>query len=521
MPFTSARRGAKRLRAAIRAQLLAPQILAFLPAVTLAGFWIGGQTALLVLALVVPGLFAFGGLFGTGPRVRIDGVTGLPARETAVAALDAALPVATGQGRAAAALSAMIDHAADALADLDDAGRDSVLTAVADRIAGALRDADVVARSGPAEFAIALTDLRRADHEALTTIARRLQDAVSEPISVDGQRVFVTLSVGFCLPGKTRDPGANAMMAAADRALAMARAAGGATVRGYDPGMARADIATPVTDAELAHALDAGEIQPWFQPQVAAGDGRLLGFEALARWHHPKRGVIQPDDFLPRAMAAGFSRRLVEVMLYGALQNLRAWDRAGLRVPSVSVNFTPEDLVSPDIADRVRWELDRFDLAPDRFVVEVLETALDGTDDATGHNLRALRDLGCGIDIDDFGRGSTSIARIRRFAATRLKIDRSLVSGLDRDTAQREVAAAIITMARGLGVATLAEGVERIGERTVLAEIGCDAVQGFGIARPMPAEDAPGWIAAWQGRHGLADLPARTLHMREPTGKTA
>ncbi len=128
MPFTSARRGAQRLRATIRAQLLAPQILAFLPAVTLAGYWIGGQTALLILALVVPGLFAFGGLFGTAPRIGVDGVTGLPPRETAVAALDAALPVAAERGRAAAALSAMIDHAGDALADLDDAGRDAVLT---------------------------------------------------------------------------------------------------------------------------------------------------------------------------------------------------------------------------------------------------------------------------------------------------------------------------------------------------------------------------------------------------------
>jgi predicted signal transduction protein with EAL and GGDEF domain len=415
----------------------------------------------------------------------------------------------------------MIDHAGDALADLEDAGRDAVLAAVADRIVGALRDADVVTRSGAAEFAIALTDLRRADHEALTTIARRLQDAVSEPISVDGQRVFVTLSVGFCLPGKTRDPGASAMMDAAERALAMARAAGGATVRGYDAGMHQAEIAAPVTDAELARALDSGEIQPWFQPQVAAGDGRLLGFEALARWNHPKRGIVQPDDFLPRAMAAGLSRRLAEVMLYGSLQNLRAWDRAGLRVPTVSVNFTPEDLAAPDLADRIRWELDRFDLAPDRFVVEVLETTLDGTGDATGHNLRALRDLGCGIDIDDFGRGNTSVAGIRRFAATRLKIDRSLVSGLDREPAQRDVATAIVTMARGLGVATLAEGVERIGERTVLAEIGCDAVQGFGIARPMPPEDAPGWIAAWQGRHGTAEVPATPRPLHETTGKTA
>ena len=229
-------------------------------------------------------------------------------------------------------------------------------------------------------------------------------------------------------------------------------------MRGYDPRMGRANVAEPITDAELAHAFDAGEIQPWFQPHVAAGDGRLLSFEGLASpqaRHHPTRR-------LPVAL--------------------------------------------PGRSDAFRG---------------AAKPARLGSGGAAGHGLGALRELGCGINLDDFRRENTTVAGIRRFAATRFKIDQSLVSGPDSDPGQREIAAAIVTMARGLGIATLTEGVERIRELTVLAEIGCDAVQGFGIARPMPAEDAPGWIAAWQSRHGVANPLARTLPLREATGKTA
>ncbi len=251
-----------------------------------------------------------------------------------------------------------------------------------------------------------LTDLRRADHE--TSDDHRPPASgrgVEDPISVEGQRVFVTLSVGFCLPGKTRDPGANAMMAAADRALAMARAAGGATVRGYDPGMARADIATPVTDAELAHALDAGEIQPWFQPQVAAGDGDCDWVSKFWR-----DGIIpsvgsssSPTNSCPRAD----NRRADAASWRGdavrrVAKRCGTWDRAGLGgAESVAVNFSPPKIwYRPIFADQIRWELDRFDLSPNRLTIEVLETVLDRRPTPRGiRNLRALANWGVGSTL--------------------------------------------------------------------------------------------------------------------------
>ncbi len=158
-------------------------------------------------------------------------------------------------------------------------------------------------------------------------------------------------------------------------------------------------------------------------------------------------------------------------------------------------------------------------------MIEVLETAALPEADGVARTLRALRAMGCGIDLDDFGTGQTSVAGLRRLSVSRIKIDRSLVTNLDRDAEQRTLAAALVTMARGLGIATLA-GVERVGERAALVELGCDAVQGFGIARPMPVAEAADWIAAWRRRTGLPaaareDAAPPTLHILPGAGKTA
>ena len=526
MPVTSARRPTRRLGPAIRALLLAPHTLAFLPALTLVAYWLGGQAALLATAVAVPAVFALGGLLWRATPGEADGLTGLPLRAAAVTALDTALPAAGETGRAVAALAAAIDRPDEAMADLGPDDRAVAIRAVADRIQGALRDRDVVARSGPAGFVVALCDLRRADREMMAQIARRLQDAVAEPISVSGTRLFLTLSVGFALPGRLPAPDGARLIEAAELALASARAAGGAAVRGWEPALDVPLSDDPLSDDEVARALETGEIVAFVQPQVAAADGRILGFEALARWQHPARGIVMPADFLPRIEAAGLSRRLSEVMLYAALGALRDWDRAGLDVPTVAVNFTRDDLAAPDLPDRIRWDLDRFDLTPDRLVIEVLETAAVAESDGVARTLRALRAMGCGIDLDDFGTGQTSVAGLRRLAVSRIKIDRSLITDLDRDAEQRTLAAAVVTMARGLGIATLAEGVERVGERAALVDLGCDAVQGFGIARPMPLDAAADWIVAWRRRNGLArgageDAAAPSLHIVSGAGKTA
>jgi diguanylate cyclase len=190
---------------------------------------------------------------------------------------------------------------------------------------------------------------------------------------------------------------------------------------------------------------------------------------------------------------------LTREMLTQALAALAAWDRAGLRVPQVAVNFAAEELRDPQLPERLIWALDRHDLAPSRLTVEVLESVVAGEgDDIITRNIGRVADMGCGVDLDDFGTGNASINAIRRFALQRLKIDRSFVRDIDTDRGQQKLVTAILSLAEKLGLDTLAEGVETRGEHAMLAQLGCGHVQGYVIARPMPFDDVAPWLLRHQ-----------------------
>jgi EAL domain-containing protein (putative c-di-GMP-specific phosphodiesterase class I) len=197
-------------------------------------------------------------------------------------------------------------------------------------------------------------------------------------------------------------------------------------------------------------------------------------------------------------------------MLYHSLASLKKWDARGLDVPMVGVNFASDELRNPKLVDKIRWELDRFDLAPGRLAVEILETVVEDTDnDIITRNIGGLAQLGCAIDLDDFGTGHASIANIRRFAVGRIKIDRSFIENVDNDAEQQRMVAAILTMAERLDLDTLAEGVETIGEHSMLAQLGCGHIQGFGLARPMPFADTLDWIGKHREKLPLTPLAGR------------
>ena len=244
---------------------------------------------------------------------------------------------------------------------------------------------------------------------------------------------------------------------------------------------ARLSLGTQSTQA-VVDALENGEIVPWFQPQISTDTGRITGFECLARWNDPQRGEISPSEFLSQLEAANKMGRLLEVVLYHALTALKAWDQAGLDIQQVGVNFSSAELSDPNLLEQVAWELDRFELAPERLAVEILETVVgQGPDDVITRNIHGLSELGCRIDLDDFGMGHASLSSIRRFGVSRIKIDRSFVMKSDRDPEQQRMIRAILTMAERLDIETLAEGVETVGEHALLAQLGCTHVQGFGI----------------------------------------
>ncbi|MCU0907063.1 MAG: bifunctional diguanylate cyclase/phosphodiesterase [Rhodobacteraceae bacterium] len=488
--------------------LTGPHMLAFLPALMLAGYWFGGETALLVAAVSLPALVAVSGWLPRPGRTAEgrDPLTSLAQRPDIEAALDAALAGERSTGRRSACLVLSLDEFDMFETQHGPVVAETILRRIAQRLRSSLRDGDVVARIDGATFGIALTPVRRMDLETLIQMSVRLQEAISDPILLDAGRIYLTASIGFCLPARTPARNGAAFVAAAEQALAAARANGPGSIRSYaGEAPARVDHAPAYLD-EVSLALEQGQIRPWFQPQISTDTGDITGFEALARWQHPERGLVPPGDFLPAIAAAGLNERLGEVILYNALTALRAWDRAGLKIPRVAVNFSGEELSDPRLVERVRWELDRFELTPDRLAVEVLETVISKSEnDTITRNIAALGKMGCLIELDDFGTGNASLAAIRRFAVNRIKIDRSYITRVDRDRDQQEMVSAILTMAERLRLETLAEGVESVGEHAMLAQLGCQNVQGFAVGRPMPFEETIAWIV--RHREKLSEPP--------------
>lgn len=371
----------------------------------------------------------------------------------------------------------------------------------------------MVTRLDGAVFAVALHPVARLDLESVLQLAARLQDVSEAAVSLDATTVHVGVSVGFCLASRSPAEGGPALVEAAQAALEDARHNGPGAIRAYTSEMQRRCADSNALRRRIGPALDEGEVVPWLQPQISTDTGAVTGFEALARWHHPDRGVLMPSEFLPDLLAAGYSERLGEVMLGSVLRALRHWDDAGHVIHSVAVNFAEEELRNPRLPDKVQWELDRYGLAPHRLTIEILETVIaEAADDVTVQTISRLARLGCRIDLDDFGTGHASMSSIRRFAISRIKIDRSFVTRLDEDQEQQRMVSAILSMAERLGLETVAEGVETPAEHALLAQLGCNHVQGYGIARPMAIEAATEWIAA------RASRPSPMLPLRRNLG---
>ena len=497
-----------RIRTRLAPSLFAPPILAFLPALTLATFWFGGESALLWVALGIPLIFAALGAFSStgrnsSPR---DSVTGLMLREGFELELNRVSKDCEGSGLRSSLYLIEVDDYKDLIHREGQEACDRIIQTCGERIASTLRNGDTVARIGDSKFAVCLTPVLQLDLESCVQLAGRMQAAVEGPISLDGSTVYTSCSIGFCL--NSRSPGTQPSdwsQAAAD-ALNEAQQNGPSGIRVYSADMHNRSNARSNLRDEASEALESGQIVPWFQPQISTDTGKVTGFEALARWMHPVRGLVPPSKFLPVLRDAGLMERLSQVMLYHSLTALNAWDAAGFKVPSVGVNFATQELRNPNLSENIKWELERFNLPPERLSVEILETVMtDQPDDVVTRNITALSDLGCHIELDDFGTGHASISAVRRFNISRIKIDRSFVLRADRDPDQQKLIAAILTMAERLELETLAEGVETAGEHALLSQLGCGHVQGFGIGRPMPFDQTLDWITAHEAK--LQDAP--------------
>ena len=469
-----------------------PQTIALVPAVSLLAYFLGGEVWLIASVIVLQSGWLALATRTARPAAEHRRPTCHPvAPDTVEAAL--AEGAASG-GLAPAAFVLRLDDA-DVLRERHGdrlfAALEETLTL---RLGQSLRAQDAFCVLAEGQFAIALSPQRGHALDAALTVAQRLQADLAAPFQFEAITLWPSVSVGLCLNPMTAQAAGLGMLDAAERAARIALQSGPGGVHSFTP----ADRAAPPDNAlraELSRALETGAICAYFQPQIALATGAVSGMETLARWQHPDRGLIPPAEFLPLIEAEGLSTRLAERMLRDGLAALNRLDAQGFVVPNVAVNLSAPELGNPKLADTIAWELDRHDLSPERLVLEIVETVVTHSDDdVMVQNVARLAALGCGIDLDDFGTGHASIANIRRFAVSRIKIDRSFVTNMHRDPGQSRMVAAILSMAGELGLESVAEGIESPEEEALLTQMGCAHGQGFGIARPMPATDLVRWM---------------------------
>ncbi|OYU98778.1 MAG: bifunctional diguanylate cyclase/phosphodiesterase [Burkholderiales bacterium PBB5] len=367
---------------------------------------------------------------------------------------------------------------------------DLVLREAARRLAGVARASDTLARVGGDEFVL----LAPVDPPATATaLAERLIEALRRPFALDGQSVALGCSIGIA---QFPEHGAgDRLLACADAAMYAAKRAGGGGWAMYQPGMGGNAGEQAALQQALRVALARGELSLHYQPKVHAASGAVQGLEALLRWHHPERGMVSPAVFIPVAERCGLIGQIGQWVIDEACAQLARWRDQGWH-GQVAVNLSPHQLRQPELVARVLDALARHALQPTQLALEVTETAMMENLQADGQVLARLSASGVTIAIDDFGTGYSSLAYLRRLPARELKIDRSFVQDVDTDSDARAVMQAVVGLAHALRMQVVAEGVETVGQRTLLTAMGCDLLQGYLLARPMPAEAVLPWLAA-------------------------
>jgi diguanylate cyclase (GGDEF)-like protein len=379
------------------------------------------------------------------------------------------------------------------LLDLDDfkavndtlghAAGDDLLVMVAERIRACLRDDDVAARLGGDEFAILLRD--EPSLERATSVARRLIAALSSTFPVRGHDIVVGVSIGIVMSTGS-DQTADELLGNADVAMYTAKAEGRRRFAVFDPTHHAAVIARHELSGQLVHGITRGELVVHHQPIVELASGRVVGMEALVRWRHPVRGLIQPDEFINLAEESGAIRALGSVVLGAAAREIGAWNAAtvGEEPAFVTVNVSALQLQQADFLGEVERSLTDAGLDPTRLVLEITESAMFRDTAATITKLEALRERGVRIAIDDFGTGYSSLTYLRRFPVDIIKIAHEFIGAADADTPEWAFTGAILALGRALGLTVIAEGVEDAGQHQRLLALGCTLGQGFHFAEP-------------------------------------
>lgn len=414
-----------------------------------------------------------------------DPLSSLPNRKLFMDRLTSALARSERQGRRVAMMFIDLDNFKVINDSLGHQVGDELLVAVAERLSTALRGEDTIARLGGDEFAILAESIGSV--EDASVIAARLAQRLREPFTLQGRDLFVTSSIGIAISeaGTTTDT----ILRNADVAMYHAKNSGKAQSAIYDPTMTVLPLERLQMEEDLRRALEHNEITVHYQPIVDLRGGRIVQVEALARWDHPRLGLLPPDQFIPLAEETGLILPLERRVMEQATRAARDWlAYAGGTPLIVSVNLSARQFHRQDLLHDIHEVLMQSDLPPDALQLEITESALMESGFANVRLLKELRQLGVGLSIDDFGTGYSSLGYIKLFPVTSLKIDRSFVAGLNAEGQDAAIVQAIVSLARGLKLTTIAEGVETAQQRDLLQEMGCDLAQGYLFARPMPRQ---------------------------------
>jgi diguanylate cyclase (GGDEF)-like protein/PAS domain S-box-containing protein len=421
-----------------------------------------------------------------------DALTGLPNRVLLEERARQALAAAHRQQHPVALMFVDLDHFKAVNDSLGHRVGDAVLVELAQRLTRAVRAQDTVCRLGGDEFVLLLPDT---DAAGAAAMASRVLAAAQVPFTIDGRELTVTPSAGIALaPRDGLD--LEALSRAADTAMYRAKAEGRNTWRFHTAELqAQSDRALRLSNA-LRRAVERQQLSLVYQPQVELATGRIIGAEALLRWHHPELGQVPPMEFIPLAESTGLILPIGQWVLSEAAHQLAAWDRAGLPPVKVAVNVSSVQLRQDELPALVKRTVDAAGIGMHRLELELTEGA--AMQDAQGAIavMNALYENGTELSIDDFGTGYSSLAYLKNFPVGTLKIDRSFVRDIESDPGDRAIVEAIIRMATSLGMVTVAEGVETEAQLAYLRERGCFAMQGWLLSKPLAADAFAAFVLA-------------------------
>jgi diguanylate cyclase (GGDEF)-like protein len=422
---------------------------------------------------------------GLAHRVLHDPLTDLPNRTLFLDRLELALARLRRHQTSIAVLFIDLDNFKVVNDSLGHGAGDKLLVELGNRLRHAIRPSDTIARFGGDEFVVLCEDIGEARDAVV--VGQRIVDATSQPFMLSGREMFVTTSVGVALAiDSNATP--ETLLRDADVAMYRAKERGPGRVEVFDEALRARIIERLDLENGLRRAVQRGELRVYYQPEVSFSEDRVIAVEALVRWEHPERGLLEPAQFVQIAEETGLIVEIGEWVLNEACRQVAEWRTAGGDL-AVAVNISSRQLMQPDVVEVVQNALTSSGLPPDALILEIAESAVMRDPETALATLTLVKDLGVKIAIDDFGVGFSSLAQLKEMLPLHaLKVDRSFIRGLAEDDRNSAIVAAVVVMATTLGVTAIAQGVETEEQVAQARALGCDVSQGFFFTAPRPAD---------------------------------